>query len=142
MNWLGKRVKMRPLVVLAVIVGFLLAGSGVALAVTVTELTEEDLWPGHASIVTDTELSVDSYELIYTEDLTQVDKVQVTVANSNATTDIGVNVEVAAGKTGTWGTGSNTGTAIQDTTTMIEVDLTPDVALGDLDDLNIMVTRT
>jgi hypothetical protein len=146
MDWLRKRVKMRPLVVLAVVVGILLAGSGVAVALDVHNvLPSTEPWAGTSSITESGNLTVSDYSLVYTANLTQVSAVDINVTNSDASHAHDVDIEIAIldyGET-VQATGSATGVNVGASSTITEtITLSSYVALADLDTLNIIITET
>ena len=145
MNWLGKRVKMRPLIVLAVIVGILLAGGGVAVALDVhTIFPSTEPWAGTSTIVETTNLTVTDYSLNYTANLTHVEAIDIELTNSDASNAHDADIEIALLDSGdvVKATGSATVTVPIGSTATKTVTLSTPVALGDLATLNIIITET
>jgi hypothetical protein len=142
-NWLTKRIDIRPALLLGVLLTVLLASAGIAYAVTVNTMTTTELWPGEASIVNAPDLSVTDYELNYSTDLTGVVSVDVTLTNSDATNPHTADVDIAVGTTGTIESGSETSWTVtagsSDTKT---ITLSNPVDLDDLDWVHIIVDET
>jgi hypothetical protein len=150
MNWLTKKVVLKPAALIGVLL--LLCGIGVAYAVTSHSLTETPLWPGTASIVNAANLKVDEttsppgYELVYNDELTEVTAVEVDVKNVDAGAAHSGTLKVAIVSEA----GAKTGAGEVDitdlaagTTHTYTADIDPDVTIGpDLGGLNLVITET
>jgi hypothetical protein len=134
-NWLKKRIDIRPTLLVGVILALLIGSAGVAFALSVgTPTGPTSIWPGEADVTAPAGWTV-TYDLIYTDDLTQLDKVDISITTGGA--DVNVDVQVAAGTGSTWATGSQLG----NTASTIQVDIT-DLDLDDFDELNIIIEET
>jgi len=143
MKALKKRMFVKPIIAVELLLVVLLAGVGVAFALTVNTVTPGTVpWAGEATITESGDLSVTDYELVYNSELTEVTQVKVTVNNtdtSNHTADI----DVAILDSGDVLQGSGTAadeTITASTTTEVTVSLGSNVALEDVDKLNIILT--
>jgi hypothetical protein len=147
-NWFRKRIDIRPTLLVGVIVAVLLAGAGFAYAVSVTNMTDTPLWPGHADITDSTYLTVDEtttppgYRFVYAGDL-KVDKVEVDVANSD-TNDRNAKVEVLLLGSGDTVLGQDSTTQTIGATSTVTVDVPTagglNVNLANLVKINIIIT--
>ena len=137
-----KRVVMRPIIAMELLVIVLLAGVGVAYAFTVNTInTGTEPWAGEATITESGYLSVTDYKLGYSANLTQVVDVTVEVSNgdgSSHTADI--DVAILDGSNVLKGSGAETGQTIGTSGANVTVTLDGAVALGDVDELKIIVT--
>jgi hypothetical protein len=144
-NWLSKRVNIKPTLLVGVLLAVLIGSAGIAYAVTVNSLTSTQLWPGEATIVNAPNLSVTDYELIYSSDLTQVESINVTLTNGDAGNPHTADVDLAAGNTAETviESGSETswsvGAGSSDTKT---ITLSNPLDLDNLDWVNIIVDQT
>jgi len=117
----------------------LLLGAGIAVAIN-AHTSELPLWSQQVSVVDPNHLSVDTVSLKYSDHGTSVDKVIVKVANSDTATHTAtINVTVVGTVTGEGGVVGVTCTAGK---TVITLDITPNVPLDGLTDINIVLEET
>jgi hypothetical protein len=138
-----KRVVMKPIIAMELLVIVLLAGVGVAYAFTVNPITTgTDPWAGEATISESDDLSVTSYKLGYTANLTHVSGVTVEVTNSDtAAHSADINVAILDSSNVLKGSGAETGQTIPLSAAVnVTVTLDSAVVLGDVDELKIIVT--
>ena len=117
----------------------LLLGVGIAFAIN-AHIGELPLWSQQVSVVDPNHLSVDTVSLKYGDHGTSVDKVVVKVANSDTATHTAtINVTVVGtvtGEAGVVGVTCNAGMAV------VVLDITPDVPLDGLTEVNIVLEET
>ena len=117
----------------------LLLGAGIAVAIN-AHTSELPLWSQQVSVVDPSHLSVDTVSLKYSDHGTSVDKVIVKVANSDSSSHTAtINVTVVGTVTGEDGVVGVTCTAGK---TVITLDITPNVPLDGLTDINIVLEET
>ncbi len=143
MKAMKKRVVMKPIIAVQLLVIVLLGGVGIASAFTVNTVTPGTTpWAGEATISESGDLSVTDYELVYNGELTEVTQVKVTVNNtdtSDHTADIDVAILDGTSTLQASGTAADE-TITASTTTEVTVSLGSNVALEDVDKLNIILT--
>ena len=145
MKALKKRVFMEPIIAVELVLVVLLAGAGVAFAVTVNSIGDTDLWPGEATVTNAPDLSVTDYELNYNPELTAVISIDIELTNSDGGNPHICDVYVAAGNTGLTviedGTEASwtVGAGATDTKT---ITLSNPVDLDDQDFMNVIVDQT
>lgn len=137
------RVFMKPIIAVELLVIVLLAGAGVAYAFTVNTITEGTTpWAGEATISQSGDLSVTSYKLGYTANLTHVSGVTIEVTNGDtAAHSADINVAIIDSSNVLKGSGAETGQTIP-LSGAVNVTVTLDgiVALGDVGQLKVIVT--
>ncbi len=146
MNWLTKRVDIRPALLVGVLLALLIGSVGIAYALTPNVVTQtQPPWAGTSTITESDDLSVTDYSFTYTANLTQVTAVDITVGNGDAGATHAGDVDIAildsGGTVKATGSGSTGVIAISGSVT-ITITLSSSVALADLVTLNIIVTQT
>lgn len=145
MKALKRRVFMEPIIAVELVLVVLLAGAGVAFAVTVNSIGDTDLWPGEATVANAPDLSVTDYTLNYNSELTAVLSIDIELTNGDAVDPHDCDVYVSAGNTGL--TVIEDGSELSWTVALGATDtktitLSNPVDLDDMDFMNVIVDQT
>ena len=138
----GRKILVKPIIVVELAVILLLAGVGVAYAYPQHTITSGATpWVGTASITESGDLTVTDYDLIFNAELTQVTGVTIEVTNSDVWSHI-ADIDVAILDSGGVFKSGETVTrrTCQMGASVHSVSTTTPVALEDADRLNIVIT--
>lgn len=97
MNWLRKRIDLKPALLVGVILALLLAGAGLAYALTIHTLGGS-MYPARTTIIDAEHLSVNDtkptyypgYQLIFNEDMSSITNITVYVNNTDVSNHDGI----------------------------------------------------
>jgi hypothetical protein len=149
MNWLTKKVVLKPAALIGVLLLLCGIGAGVAYALTAHNL-DVAMWPGQATITDTNKLSVDTtkpdyypgYKLIFDKGMINITKVDVYVTTTE-TSQYGIVVVQVYYSDGTeLANGRAADTFSTGTTTTVTVTLSSAVAVGDIDYMHITLYET